>query len=345
MARTSLFLSLSLLLPLGVTAVGCGSFTTSANRETADDHYNNARSYLKNRDYERSMDQVQRGLVADPDHYGLLLMEGWLHTIAGKQSPEQYDLALQKFDELRDRRSKGAHDYRLWLLSGQSHQGLYQWHRRVASQLRREAEHAATKEAEQKLARAQEHEREVARHLDAAEKDYEILAQREGEGRFPALERLFVLETDRAIGLEADARTKQLERAVARAEEYLKANAYRQEHYSVMVEITPDYEQEALGRETRRELKKRERAFRATYANLLYELGRWSDARKQLDLVIESDAKIAANYYNRARCWVKLGQKNKARRDLQDFTRMTKLPFESPQVTEAYRLLDELQRG
>ena len=345
MARTSLLLNLALLVPVCLSSVACGSFTTSANRETADDHYNNARSYLKNRDYQRSMDQVQRGLVADPGHYGLQLMEGWLQTIAGKQSPEQYAEALKSFDEIRDRRSANDHDYRLWLLSGQSHQGLYQWHRRVAGQLRREAEHAGKSDAEQKLARAQEHDREVARHVDAAEKDYEILAKRDGEGRFPALERLFVLETDRAIGLKGDAREKQLQRAIARAEEYLTANAYRQEHYSVMVEITPDYDQEALGRETRRELKKRERAFRATYANLLYELGRWSDACKQLDQVIESDAKIAANYYNRARCWVKLGQKNKARRDLQDFTRMTKLPFESPQVTEAYKMLDELQGG
>lgn len=324
-----------------VTIASCGSFTTNTNGTSADDHYNNARSYLQSKDYERSMDQVERGLKLDSTHYGLTLMRGWLLTMLGRREPKRYEEALEAFDSVRSMRSSG-HDYRLWLLSGEAHQGLYQWHRRVAAQLRRDAESAEKGEAQQKLSRAAEHDRAIGKHIDAAATSYKRLAGRDGEGKFPALERLFLLETDRAIGLEGDARQQQLAIAADRAREYLDANAYRQEHYSMMLELTKDYEQEALGRQTRRALRKRERGFRAAYANLLYELRRWQDARKQLDRVIELDPKIAANYFNRARCWIALQQPNKARRDLQDFTRMTKLSYDSPRVREAYQMLEDL---
>lgn len=324
-------------------AGACSAFTSSVDREKADDHYNNARSYLNNRDYARSMDQVRRGLVYDDDHYGLLLMQGWLQAIGGREDPKSYETALATFDDLRDRRSDSEHDYRLLLLSGQSHQGLYLAHRRMALKLEREAETSPPAEQSQKRARAAEHRLEIARHMDAAEKDYLILAKREGEGRFPALERLFVLETDRAVSLEGDARRAQLEKAAKRAEQYLALNAYRQEHYTVMLELTQEVDQEELGRETRRDLRRRERAFRATYANLLFDLERWEEARKQLDLVIALDPTIDANYYNRARCLLKLGRKDAARQDLQDFLRMTRLAYDSPRVTEANEMLAELR--
>lgn len=331
--------TLGVLLLAFMTA--CGSLNSTRTETSADDHYNNARFYLKSKDYARSMDQVDRGLRVDPEHYGLTLLRGWLHTLQGRRDPQQFEQAIASFDELRGMRS-GGHDYRLWLLSGEAHQGLYQWHRRAAAQLRREAEGAEAGEAQQKLSGAEEHERAIAKHIDAAEKAYTRLAKKDGEGKFPALERLFVLETDRTHGLEGADRKAQLERAVTRAKEYLDANAYRQEHYAMMLQLTTDYEQEILGRQTRRELRNRERAFRAAYANLLYELERWQDARTQLDRVIELDPKVAANYFNRARCWIALGHPNKARRDLQDFTRMTKLSYESPRVVEAYKLLEEL---
>ncbi|MCA8970277.1 MAG: hypothetical protein KDC95_10850 [Planctomycetes bacterium] len=348
--RRSCRFSIDTIVPLAALLLSaCSTFTSSNDREKADDHYNNARSYLNNRDYERSADQVRRGLVYDESHYGLRLMQGWLQAIAGRNDPRSYERALQTFDELRDERSDDEHDYRLLLLSGQAHQGLYLAHRRAALALEREIESTSPSgestpgDIEQKRARAAEHRRELVRHMDAAEKDYERLASRDGEGKFPALERLFVLETDRATLLEGEARRLQLERAAARAEEYLALNAYRQEHYSVMLELTLEAEQEALGRETRRELRRRERAFRATYANLLFDLGKWDKAREQLDLVIAIDPTIDANYYNRARCLIELGRKSAAKRDLQDFLRMTKLAYDSPRVTEANQLLQDLR--
>ena len=44
-----------------------------------------------------------------------------------------------------------------------------------------------------------------------------------------------------------------------------------------------------------------------------------------------------------ARCLIELGRKSAAKRDLQDFLRMTKLAYDSPRVTEANQLLQDLR--
>jgi len=317
---------------------------SSENKATADAFYNNARTYYKGRDYVRAMNQIERGLQADPDHYQLNLLEGWVLLQESRSHPELFTKALAVLDRMRGMRSESSQDYRLWLGLGQAHQGLYQLRRREALRLHKAADIQETPAETRvtKLAQAEEKMREFHAHLADARRYYTMLLDREDGGAFPAYERLFILETDYAVDLKGEAKRKQLEVAAKRAKTYLDANHARQEHYKVMLTITQDVEQERFARRTLAELKARERAFRGTYATLLYSMNEFQRAHEQFDRVLEIDPTRAAGYYNRARCAMKLDQTAAAREDLQNFLRLTKRPFDSPEVTEANRLLEQL---
>ena len=329
--------------------VACASFAGPRDTEAADSHFANAQTYYYGRDLLRSADQIERGLQHDPDHYGLNLYKGLVALRIAARNPELFEQALETFERTGRLRSKSTHEYRYFIGLGMVHQGLYQQLSRRKRAL--EAEHDNQRTAAMRRVEIKAElpilTDKIEEHMNAAGKSFsQLLARDTDTGKFAAMRNLFIVETDRAIGLKDDAqKKKQLRKAANIVKDYLKANTYRQDHYGVMVDITANVDQERLGRERLRGLKQQEMDFRAAYANVLFKLGDFSDAREQLNRTIDLDPTVAAHYYNRARCSKELNDIAKARSDLQDFLRLTKSDFDAPQVREANRLLDELRRG
>ena len=326
-------------------AASCGSFSSPERTKLANDFYDNAHTYYRGRDYRRSTDQITRGLEVDPDHYKLNQLQGKVLLQQARSNQELFTQALEVFQRVRGLR--GDHDYELTLDIAQAQQGLYFLHRRKAKQLRAEslASGLSATERTHKLAKADENRKLALDHMNEAAREYKALIDAKDLGVFPAMERLFLLEIDRAYDLEGEARTQQLRRAAKIGEKYLEQNDYRQKHYKVMVDITSNALQEREGRRRVREFRRREVAFRREYGRVLFELEDWKAAAKELDRILDVVPTSADDYLSRARCRAKLGQTTEAKRDIEHFLRLTKKPFESREVREAHALQSELDKS
>lgn len=337
----------TLLVPTLLLA-SCASlgFLSDEDRQKANSHWENADTYFRRKDYARSEDQIQRGLKLDADHYKLNLLMGSLLLQKARANPELFRDALEQFEKVRGLRSADVHVYTVWVGLGMANQGLYNLHRKKAVELRREAAGRGLEKTRQDelLAQAAENLRLFETHLREAERNYRKVAHTREQGSYLANERLFMVEIDKAWGLEGAERHKQFEVAARQAEEYLRENVYRQRHYKVMLEKTGHLPQEELARRTLRYYRDRERDFRSDFAELLYELGEHEKAKVQLDKVLEIDPLRASDYYNRALCNLKLTAPHEARVDFEHFLRLTKQSFDAPQVKEATRMLDQLAR-
>ena len=67
-------------IALGISPLllaGCASLGSTGDKEAADTFWENAWSYYEGRDYPRSMNQIERGLAEDPEHYLLNLLQGY----------------------------------------------------------------------------------------------------------------------------------------------------------------------------------------------------------------------------------------------------------------------------
>jgi hypothetical protein len=325
-----------------VMATSCSNFSSPERDRLADDFYDNAHTYYRGNDFLRSNDQIARGLEVAPDHYKLNQLHGKVLLQRARSDRRFYAQALEVFEKVR--RLRYDHDYELTLDLAQAQHGLYLVHRRRWRQLRSDslAPGLSAAERREKRAKADENHKLALAHMRAAAREYQSLIDAKDLGQFPAMERLFLLEIDEALGFEGATRAAQLRKAAALGADYLAKNGYRQKHYQVMIDITGDAAQEHEGQRRLKALRKRETDFRATYARVLFELQDWKEEAVQHDRILDLDPSNASAYFNRALCRAKLGRKSDAKRDLEHFLRLTKKPFESKEVRQAHALQESL---
>ena len=82
-------------------------------------------------------------------------------------------------------------------------------------------------------------------------------------------------------------------------------------------------------------IEAREKECRGLAANLLYKLGHYRDALKELDALLKLDPNLVNEYFNRARVHAKLGHTKEAANDYKVFVGRSLLPREDPKIKEA----------
>ena len=316
------------ILPLGplVTAsfLFCACGSTPDEGLTLDSYVQNARIYFAGGDDARCLDQIERGLELEPEHYELNLMQGQVLVRRARNNPEIYDAALDQMRTVYGLRSVSDHDYRTLLFLGQAHFGLAVRNRRDASEAREAAAAPNIEPSERTrlIGKAAEHERLYKRHVKDAERQFDAMLDM-GDGINPARRFLFIVETYKSEGLDGMEKRAQKQRAIEVGEQYLEDARQRLAYYSDLRARTVNLEEEA-GADTRRSFYKNQVIdCLGQLAHLQYDLGNYQQALTLNDELVAMQPNFAAHYYNRGKCAYQLKSWELAIGDFQDFLRMT----------------------
>lgn len=325
-APASLLTTLCLCLP------ACSVFGgLSAEEERRLQGYiENSGRYFNGQDFERAIDQTNRGLALDEDNYQLLTRRAWSYLLWAKPprnaaGPNREAVALptrlvlarideahRLFKQLMARRSFDSHDPRVVLghATALFDRGKLEW--KLADLNARQAEAASGADAlEFKTRSEQQRARAKALYLLPGAKVFEKIA---------ASERMFF--TNRREAYNYLRRIHNINgnkpEAVVAGLRALEMIAAERKYWRPQMGTTDIQAENAL-RATMRELEAAELAVRQRLATYYRELDQHAKAVEQLNRLITATPRDHVLYYHRAISFRALGMTEQARKDFKTF--------------------------
>ncbi|MFQ5505470.1 MAG: hypothetical protein ACE5F1_11825 [Planctomycetota bacterium] len=336
-----------LLLPL--LGISCAHLPflgpSMEERQRANGHFKNADTFFRNQKLDQSLQQVEKGLALEPDHYLLNQLRGRILLRKSRSDPAILEASLQQFEKVLDLRSIKDHEYKTFVGLGEAHTGLYHHHLNQARKLREEAKDPLLTQEERRAREreAKRHDRLFREHLGKAESSFRRLVSM-GDGLQPALRFLFSIETDKALLVGEAEKPAQYARAIEAGLAFLKLIQERRQHFESWDIASNTVQDEMMARRGLFEYRQRERECRSLLHQLYFHAGKPAKAVEQLDVLLAADPSSSVDYFNRARCYDDLGNTAKAVRDYRDFLRLTDQRFESPRVRQAREALLRLAK-
>jgi len=308
----------------------CSSLS-SEERDTLADHQRNAKHYFEGGNLGQAMGQIDKGLALEPDDYVLNSLKGaiLLKTSASSQGTDhrRLDQATALLAQVYDQRAANRHepyllfDYALALQKqGRRHLG-------EALRLRGEAKRNPTQaalqgEADRQQVAADEKLAEAGRLLGVLLERGELL-------RLTHYHLLLIAQDRRDDKAFLD-----------HAKAYLVQMANEQEAAKKDIDKTATIGFEQARSKDLRALRTEEMEVCELLADHYFDRKQYKEAIAMLNRVLEIDPGRSANYYNRGRALVELGQTEPAKADFRKFLATTNLPSSSDKVTAATMALD-----
>ena len=338
--------ALCALASLALAASGCGLSRT--DRLALSRYQELAQHYYGGGQLAQSWDQVQRGLEIQPDDYKLQKVAGWIRLRQAEVRPELLDDAAGWFAKLEQQRRRRDHSREFFLGNGRVHLMLAQRVLRRAELLEREAEATGLSESEraQKLAKVAENRESIApRHLATARDSLEELVERTELPRLAHYHLVHVHVLYEGITTsDSKARAEHhasIEKhALACTDRILKLKS---RNADLLESTATSASQEANIRDENAELDDMELRVRTTLSALYYDDSDFHKSISQLDLMLTIDPSRAFDYYNRARAYRRLGDKERAKWNYDRFLSRTRRPPGDTLVEEAVEFIARLE--
>lgn len=320
----------SLALLLG----GCSAFGgTDETREKLSEFLLRARTYHEAGRQRQALDQVERGLELDPKDEKLRALKGFIYLQLAREDVTYLEDALPLFEELGAASLFRSPPLEARLGLGMALQGLAQKDMAYAAQLERALQEG--KVAPDKVAAAEKAVPEArargTRELERAAEAYAWVLERQPD-HILALYHQGLAHS--SLGRSAEA--LDLLRAYIQV-----ASRRRQAILDRELKMTLDKEREDQLWRNIRTLEAREKECRGLAANLLYKAGDYAGALAELDALLKMDPNLVHEFFNRARCHARLGNRGAAMEDFRRFVGGSLLPREDPRVREALEFLGE----
>jgi len=312
---------------------GCGIFgLSSEEKDRLAEFFTRAKGYYEKDRLVQALDQVDRGLEIAPEDPKFLTLKGFIFLKYAKKDPTFYEDAQILF---RKAAESGLSRARLGL--GLAHQGLALKERDYSDNLERALREGSIPASKREAAR-----RKIARMRALSAKDFrkaetcfkEVLEEEPGN--------ILALYSLALVKVALDKK----EEALKLIDRYIRtAAARRQRILNRDLKAALSKEREDLLWKELRTIEAREKEFRGLAANLLYKLGRYREALKELNTLLELDPNLVNEYFNRARVQAKLGRLREAARDYKVFVGRSLLPREDPRIKEAVDFLTRHDLG
>ncbi len=325
------------LVPL-ILLQGCGIFGgSSAERERLAGFFTRAKGYYEHDRLTQALDQVDRGLELSPEDPKFLTLKGFIFLKYAKRDPSFFEDALALFRKAAQGGLFSSGLARAKLGLGLALQGRAIKERDYTVNLEK-----ALREGTIPAARREEAKRKLAQMKAQARKDFleaekafkEVLAQE--PRNILALYSLALVEV--ALGKK--------EEGLKLIERYIRVAAARRKQIlerDLKMALSKDRE-DKLWAELRT-IEEREKGCRGLAANILYKLGRFDEALKELNTLLKLDPNLVNEYFNRARVEAKLGHIQAAANDYKTFVGRSLLPREDPRIKEAMDFLTRHDMG
>jgi len=307
---------------------GCGIFGgSSAKEERLSGFFSRAKGYYRNDRLQQALDQVDRGLELEPGDPKFLTLKGFIFLKYARRDPSFYDDALALF-----RKAAAGGLFHSGLTRAKLGLGLALLGRGIKERDYAANLEKALLEGSIPAARREEARKKVPEMRAYAHKDFQ-----EAEGAF---EEVLREEPRNILALYSLALVKvaldKKEDGLKLIDRYIQAaSARRKQILERDLKITLSKEREDKLWAELRTIESREKECRGLAANLLYKLGRYEEALKELNSLLKLDPNLVNEYFNRARIHAKLGHTQEAVRDYRTFVGRSLLPREDPRIKEA----------
>lgn len=324
---TSTFRSpiLPLLLPLGLLLGSCNSTTPKVDKQALlDMHRDQALGYYEAGALGQAEDQIRKGLDIDPKDDNLKLMLGWCRQRRGTR--DDLNVAERVFRDLAPRK-----DYRALLGLAECLERKGKLYAETADRI--EAGEAETPSADPKE-RALELRNDTRKFWKEALTHYQaVLEQKPTEGQaMNGLQRTHAL-------------LDEPEESLAWGGKLLAQSQSELDFWQNQLK-RPD-----LGAKEEAQLRERMTVTRevcvATHFLIsahLVRLDRKAEAVEHLDAIVEMTPEESVAYSRRGQILHDLGRYEEARANLDDFLRITELPFDHPFVQRAFETKSDCER-
>lgn len=303
--------------------------------------------YFKGKDFPQAIQQCQKGLAIDPENYRLNQIIGEIYLRNGSRNPKAFEAALKQFKKVHSLRGTGEHDYITLLGLARANYGLGREDLAKSRELLRRIQNLKLSPTEKQTTKAQalELQRSYLQRLDQAERWLKEMLAR-GDGILPALQTLFMVQVDRIYPLSGKKRDKQIKIATEAGEAWLREILRRKEYYKKKADSLSSNEN-LSGKVIvviENEMKKRYEHFidlelqaRGLLHSLYFRAHQPRKALAHLNAILKIDPTQADEYYNRGQVYLRLGERAKAKKDLETFLRLSPLPEDSPRWREVNR--------
>ncbi len=310
----------------------CSLFGGLSNEEEqqVSQYQERAEKYFYNQDFEKAIDQLNRGLRIDADNYKLNTRLAWCFIRLGRRDPNQLLQAEQLFKEIIPARTDAKHDAQTLLGYGLTLQGIGTQYSLRSRQLREESEqpHSRDDDMRKSEARAEEFAHLSKSYYRRAEG---ILQRVVKKGEFLALanEHLFDLQIHQHNYAAACQHAEASLQAIANDKAYWEAEFRRT--------TVVDYERHS--KKELSSLRDNELRIRSNLANQHFQNKEYAAALAQQDAVLALDPNNFSAYYDRGRCYRELGMPSEAKGDFEKFLGNTTLPAGNRYVQDAHNFI------
>ncbi len=303
------------LLIVGWACAGCSGLSKQ-EQDQFDIYMRNGQRYYDGGRYEQAEQQIRQALEIKEDDKKTRLMLAW--TLLQLGSPQQLREANEEFESLV---RKHDDDYRVRLGYGTTQYKIALLRAKQIPVLERRGDIEL-------LERAQKEHDDA---LEVAKSEFETVLELNPDdpSALSNLGQVLALEGD------ADGAVALFERFLGLAE---KTRRYLEGQKRSRV-ITAD-QLEILNAKIDRNIR-REVTVRDLVANIYFDQGRPEAAIDQLTRILALEPNWIDTYLQRARCWSRLAEYDKAVDDVETFLRKTDRGFEDPVVKRANELLKE----
>ena len=313
-------------LPLLLLA-SCGVFgATDQKRQDLAACQQRAKLYMEGHKYDQALDQIRRGLELSPDDYHLHSLRAWCRLYQSRKDPALLDEAAREFELTQKLRSRSNHDGNTLFGYGLVQEDLGKRELRKAEAFHEERKRLdpMSAEAATKQAIATEHTNKAHAHLANSEATLNQLLE---DGDRLLLARFHLMQIR---GLRKDYAGVQ-----EHARAYLARSAQSQDYWRKKYQSTRESHYEAHAQQQLQRLIDEEIEVRAYLANHHYDFGHPALAIEELDQILRLDPTRSNEYYERGRCYYKLGRHEDAAKDFEKFLATTRLPLGHPSVRDA----------
>ncbi len=320
------------LLLTVITTVTCTTLGTE-DRKRLTLHLENAAQYYDQRHYERAYQQWDKALETDPLNEKARLGQAMaLYQLGLEESPDgvaRLQAAEERLDELRDEDLDGL-EWQAELGYALTMDRWVSLFARKVRQLRYQREiEGATDEEELALA-----ERELEKRAHIAERAYRTVhtgGEREAQYQLACLIGLAKMTAYRGDFETSLEYARDYEGQIVRSKRLWRDAAKRFPREAALWEMKLH------------NAERQEAELRDLIANVLFKLGKYTEAESELDVVLEIDPERSSAYLNR---WIMRQARrdwDRAREDFRTFLAMTARPDDDPSVIEARRRLQEVE--
>lgn len=308
--------ALSLLL----CAFSACSSLSSQERNQLSAFERQAKIYYDGNKLEQALDQCERGLALEADHYMLNTLKGAILLRASQETRtgdyRLLDDATAQLAKVFDWRRQTRHEPAL----------LFHYALALQHQGRRHlllSQQAAASSDDGAAAKARDERAEAVRQFESANSLFATLLD---HGDLVRLCHYHQLLAARDLGDDA---------AFALHEtKFLEQTAIDQAAADKIIKTTTEPVEESVKRVELAEMRRQELDMRSLFAEIHYQRGErdpeeYKKALKMLDRALELDPRRSSDYYNRGRVHLQLGHDELAKADFKKFLATTELPATS----------------